>query len=130
MHTIPTSNASATVDRLTEQAANRADRAIDSTQRATQDALDTVQAGVDELRHTLPSAFTRAAAQVESITRQGIERARQATADVRGQVALTGDRTVAYIKDEPVKSVLIAAAAGAALAGLIGLLSRSRTPRV
>lgn len=36
------------------------------------------------------------------------------------------DSTVSYIKDEPVKAMLIAAATGAALAALMSLLSRSR----
>jgi len=36
------------------------------------------------------------------------------------------DKTAQYIRDEPVKSVLIAAAAGAAVATLISLLTRSQ----
>ncbi len=123
------STSTATVEQLTDRAANKADEAIDSSKRAAQAALNSVQDGVDQLREAIPSAFTRAAAQVEAITRQGIDRARQASAEVRGQVNLAGDRTVQYIKDEPVKSVLVAAAAGAALVGLISLLSRASTPR-
>jgi ElaB/YqjD/DUF883 family membrane-anchored ribosome-binding protein len=34
--------------------------------------------------------------------------------------------TVAYVKDEPIKAMLIAAATGALLMGLITLISRSR----
>jgi ElaB/YqjD/DUF883 family membrane-anchored ribosome-binding protein len=37
-----------------------------------------------------------------------------------------GDSTALYIKDEPLKAMLIAAAAGAALMALVGLLARSR----
>lgn len=123
------SSTSATVEQLTDRAANKADDAIDTSKRAAQDALNSVQDGVDQLREALPSAFARAAAQVESLTRQGIERARQASAEVRGQVNQASDRTVQYIKDEPVKSVLVAAVAGAALVGLVSLLTRARTPR-
>jgi ElaB/YqjD/DUF883 family membrane-anchored ribosome-binding protein len=36
------------------------------------------------------------------------------------------DSTVTYIKGEPVKAMLIAAAAGATLMALVGLLTRSR----
>ena len=35
------------------------------------------------------------------------------------------DTTVGYIKDEPVKSMLIAAATGAALMALVSMMSRS-----
>jgi ElaB/YqjD/DUF883 family membrane-anchored ribosome-binding protein len=34
--------------------------------------------------------------------------------------------TVAYVKDEPVKAMLIAAATGAVLMGLISMMGRSR----
>jgi ElaB/YqjD/DUF883 family membrane-anchored ribosome-binding protein len=122
-------NTSTTVEHLTDRAASKADEAIDSSKRAAQDALNSVQDGVDQLREAIPSAFTRAAAQVEALTRQGVERARQASAEVRGQVHQASDRTVQYIKDEPLKSVLVAAAAGAALVGLLSLFSRARTPR-
>ncbi|MFZ2307207.1 MAG: hypothetical protein WAW73_11670 [Rhodoferax sp.] len=40
-----------------------------------------------------------------------------------------GDRTVAYIRHEPVKSMLIAAAAGAALAVLATVLGKSGKSR-
>jgi ElaB/YqjD/DUF883 family membrane-anchored ribosome-binding protein len=46
----------------------------------------------------------------------------------RAQMA--SDATVGYIKDEPVKSMLMAAAAGAVLMGLVGLLTRTRTQRI
>lgn len=127
MSSIPQSRA--TVEQITDRAVNKADEALEGSKRAAQDALNSVQDGVDQLREAIPSAFARAAAQVEALTRQGLERARQASAEVRGQVNQAGDRTVAYIKDEPVKAVLIAAAAGAALVGLMGLLSRARQPR-
>jgi ElaB/YqjD/DUF883 family membrane-anchored ribosome-binding protein len=43
---------------------------------------------------------------------------------------LASDATVSYIKDEPVKSMLIAAAAGAALMGLLGMITRPRNTRI
>jgi hypothetical protein len=42
------------------------------------------------------------------------------------QVHHANDLTVAYIKREPVKSVLWAAAAGAAIVSIISLFSRAR----
>ena len=115
------------LDHLADRAAAKADDALSATRRATNHALDRLQDGVDQLRDDSPGALSRAAAQVDELTRRGIERARHAGVEVRHTVERTGDRTVGYIKDQPVKSVLIAAAAGAALAALIGLLARSRT---
>lgn len=115
------------VDQAADNAANKATGMIQSTKRVANVALDSLQTGVEGLRQAVPSAFSHAAAQVEDLTRRGIERARATSAQVRERVTETGERTVSYIKDEPVKSVLIAAAAGAAMAALIGWLARSRT---
>ena len=103
---------------ITETAAARTDQ-----------ALANVKAGLDTLREAVPNAFSRAAAQVEDLTRRSVERARETGTEVRDQVARASDRTVGYIKDEPVKSVLVAAATGAAVALLVGWAMRSRSAR-
>jgi len=64
-----------------------------------------------------------------TLARNGMDRARQTGARVREQVGHVSERTVDYIREEPVKSVLIAAAVGAASAGLIAWMSRSRSDR-
>ena len=119
-----------TANDLADQAASKADMALKSSRRVANDALDSLESSVDTLRESVPAAFTRAAAQVEEITRRGLDRAKEASAGVRDQVYKAGDRTVGYIKDEPVKSVLIAAATGAAVALLVGWAMRSRQSRL
>ena len=47
---------------------------------------------------------------------------RDAAGTVRHEAAALGGRTRLYVKDEPVKSVLVAAAVGAAVTGLLMLL--------
>lgn len=126
MNTKTATPAEATIDQAAEQAAGKATGMIQSTKRAANGALDSLQSGVDGLRHGVPEAFGNAAHQVEDIARRGIERARQASTQVRDKVHDASERTVTYIKEEPVKSVLIAAAAGAAMAALIGWVARSR----
>lgn len=107
--------------------ANVADQAIESTRRAANHALDSLHTGIETLREGVPQTLGRAAAQVESIARRGLDRARETGDRVREQVHHAGDRTVGYIREEPVKAILIAAATGAALAALIGwVASRSR----
>ena len=46
--------------------------------------------------------------------------------NVRERALRASDSTVNYIKDEPVKAILIAAAVGAALMALVSLMGRSR----
>lgn len=59
----------------------------------------------------------------------GVERAKQAGTQLRTQASQVGASTVEYIQCEPVKAVLIAAAAGAALTLLTGALMRTRSAR-
>ena len=51
------------------------------------------------------------------------ERARDASALVRQRVDLASQRTVSTIKAEPLKAVMIAAAAGAIVAGIVELMA-------
>lgn len=118
-----------TANDLADQAAAKADLALKSSRRVANDALDSLESTVDTLRESVPAAFSRAAAQVEEITRRGLDRAKEASMGVREQMHKASDRTVGYIKDEPVKSVLIAAATGAAVALLVGWAMRSRNSR-
>ena len=50
---------------------------------------------------------------------------RDAARRLRQRAAQASDRALAYVKDEPVKTLLIAAAAGALLMGLLTLMARS-----
>lgn len=118
-----------TVSHLAEQAALNAESAIASTQKLANEALDALHTGVQDLRDAAPTALSRAAAQVEELTRRGVDRARDAGTQVRDQVSRGGEKTASLIRDEPMKAVLIAVATGALVASVVGWLSRSRTER-
>ncbi len=119
-----TSAVSSGAEQVTDQVADKAEDALDSTKRAANNIIDAAQTRLNELRDDVPNRLARAAAQVDEFTRRGLERARQTSLDVRDQVYRAGDRTADYIRDEPMKSVLVAAACGAALAALISIASR------
>lgn len=70
--------------------------------------------------------LTRAAEQATAMAHRGIDAVREGSQQVRDKAQRASENTVQYIKDEPVKAVLIAAAAGAALMALVSLVSRSR----
>lgn len=81
---------------------------------------------------TSNSILARAATATDLATEQAIGAAQRGVAAVRNssqhmvdRAHQASDSTVAYIKDEPVKSMLIAAAAGATLMALVSLLTRS-----
>lgn len=80
------------------------DLALADTQDAANKALDDVQQAVDS----------------------GVARLRASAKQLRASAQRAGEGTVTYIRQEPVKSVLLAAATGAALMALVSLLSRRR----
>lgn len=103
-----------------------ADTATDLGQRAADGTTRALRDGVETLHSQTSSALTRAAAQAEALSREGLERARRATEAARARAQRVGDQTVEYIKDEPVKAVAIAAGVGAVAALLVGWLGRSK----
>jgi ElaB/YqjD/DUF883 family membrane-anchored ribosome-binding protein len=103
-----------------------AEDVADSVAAKAHDALIAMSDKVEEAGRAAPSVFSRAAAQVDELTRQGLLRAQEARSQIKDQVQRAGDASRGYIRDEPVKSVLIAAATGAAVAALVSLLVRGR----
>lgn len=81
---------------LAEQAAHSADNAVKSSKRVANDIMADLSHSVRDTSQHLQDSALRAS-----------------------------QNTVKFIKDEPVKSILIAAATGAALMALVGLMSRS-----
>lgn len=108
-----------------DQAAQTADNAIKSTQRAANTALDSLSNTVQEVRDQAAPAYDRLKGQTQDLANRGMEALRDTSRQVRDTATKASDQTLGYIKDEPLKAVLIAAATGAALMALISLMSRS-----
>ena len=113
---------------LVDQAAASADRGIKATQRATNGALDSLSNGVEDLRADAAPALDRTNGKISALARRGADAVRESSQHLRDSVQRGSDNAVGYVRQEPVKAVLIAAAAGAALMALIGLAARSRRP--
>jgi ElaB/YqjD/DUF883 family membrane-anchored ribosome-binding protein len=98
----------------------RAEDAADDARRSTRHLADDT---LENLRH----GADRTRAEVSLLARRGADRVREMTDGVREQALRAGDRTAGYVRDEPMKAVLMAAVAGAAVALLVRMLtSRSR----
>lgn len=91
---------------------------------ATTNAADPGSNGQD-LQQQISPLLARAGEQASAMAQRGVDAVRDRSLQVREQALRASDNTLNYIKDEPVKAVLIAAAAGAVLMALIGLLRRS-----
>ena len=111
---------------LAEQASQTADSAIRSSQRVANEAIDSLAGSAQDLRNEATPLINRASEQASALAQRGVNAVRDSSQHLRDTAQRASDSTVMYIKDEPLKAMLIAAATGAALMALVGLLNRSR----
>lgn len=110
---------------LADQAADSAHNAIRSTQAVANSAFDRLSDKVENVRDQAVPMVKNMASQAEAAARRGVDAVKETSAQLREKAQQAQDTTVGYIKDEPVKAMLIAAATGAALMALISLAGRS-----
>ena len=68
--------------------------------------------------------LSQAAEQASALAQRGLDAVRDGSQSLRDSARRASDNTLDYIQAEPLKAVLMAAAAGAALMALVGLLAR------
>lgn len=111
---------------MVDQTAQSADHALKATQRAANGALDTLAAGMAGLRDDVNPAINRVGDQASAMMHKGLNALHDGTQGLRDRVRHDSDAAADYIKHDPLKSILMAAATGAALMALVGLVSRGR----
>ena len=77
-------------------------------------------------RKRIERAADDVADQADQLIRQGARAIADRADQVRGRAVAVGDDAVERIRREPVTAVMVAAASGALLAGIAGLVSRAR----
>lgn len=112
------------VSTLAHETAQAAEHSMRSMQRATQQGLDRMADELDDVRAQTSSAVKQMTRDVESLRNRGMDAVREGSHQLREKSAHMRDATTTYIQHEPVKSMLMAAAVGAALMGLVALFSR------
>ena len=113
------------VSTLTHDAAQAAEHSMRSMQRATQQGLDRMADEMDDVRAQTSSTLKQLTRDAESMRHRSMDAVRDGSHQLREKSAHMRDATTTYIQHEPVKSMLMAAAVGAALMGLVALFSRS-----
>lgn len=89
------------------------------------DPIKTLGDDAAALVYTAAQAADQTIRSSQRAAKDGLEVMRDGVHQLREKSMLVKDATATYIQDEPVKSVLIAAAVGAALMGLLALFSRT-----
>lgn len=106
--------------------AQSADQAKKSLSRVADDATVAVTDNVRDIRQQATPLINRATKQASALAHRGVDTLRDTSQRLRETALRASDNSVKYIKEEPVKSVLMAAAAGAVLTALVRRMSRSR----
>ena len=88
-------------------------------------ALDSVAGSVKELRNEVGPMVNQVAERASALAQRGADALQRGSQPLFDKAQHAADSTTNYIRAEPVKAMLIAAATGAALMGLITLVNRS-----
>jgi ElaB/YqjD/DUF883 family membrane-anchored ribosome-binding protein len=80
--------------------------------------------GMDDLRAMTSATFSQAIGQAEDLTRRGLSRARDVAKKARERAQDLRGATEERVQSDPMKALLIAAAAGAATALIVQWLAR------
>jgi ElaB/YqjD/DUF883 family membrane-anchored ribosome-binding protein len=128
--TLPTSteNVSAMSDGI-DHLASRVDRSVHEAQQLARDTMHSLTKQVGDLRDETTNAMSHAAQEAQDMAHRGLDRTRAAVAHARDSASGLRDQTARRVQADPMKAVLIAAAAGAATALLLQWVSHARQPR-
>jgi ElaB/YqjD/DUF883 family membrane-anchored ribosome-binding protein len=109
---------------VVDSAAHTADLAIRSSQRMANQTLDGMANQVESTRAAAGPALDSVAHQASDLVHRGNQAIHSGAQHLREQAQHAGASTRNYIEHEPLKAVLIAVAAGAALMVLGSLITR------
>lgn len=114
---------------LGDAATRSIDQALSATRQAANGAIDDLGDAAHQLRDNTVPVIDRFSGQAQALAHQGMDAVREQSLHLQARARQTSDDTLHYIRDEPVKAVLIAAATGAVLMALAGLLMRPQRGR-
>ena len=113
---------------MIDTAAQSADDAIRGSQRLANQALDQLAGKVESARSAAGPAVQGLASDAAQMVQRGTNSLQQHSEQWREQALQARDSTRSYIQNDPLKAVLLAAAAGAALLWLGSLMTHRSPP--
>lgn len=93
--------------------------AVESTRLYANDALDKAEDKVRQLRGSIDPMVDQLASKAQKLARQSMDMAAEAKDRAQQSFNRAADVTTRYVAEQPLRSVLIAAAVGAAVALLV-----------
>ena len=123
-------NHTATYENKATDTAHELQKAVDSSARSLADSAHALKDQASQSARHISDAASQEAARVGDLVRTWVERqsdqARHAAATVRNEAVAAKHRTERYVSDQPMKSMLIAAATGALITGLVMMATSHR----
>jgi ElaB/YqjD/DUF883 family membrane-anchored ribosome-binding protein len=95
----------------------------------TTEAPNHLAGSLQDLHPQTAPLLDRASERASALAQRGLDAVRDSSQQLREQAHRASDGTLGYIRDEPLKSILFAAATGAALMALLSLMGSSRQRR-
>lgn len=114
-----TRDSAASLHQTSDEALSGASRAIDSTRDYANSTLDAAQSKVRGMRDQVDPMVDMLASKAQHLARQSLDMAAEAKQRAQQSLHQATAATSRYVAEQPVRSVLIAAAVGAAVALLI-----------
>ncbi|XAH24837.1 hypothetical protein AAFF27_06490 [Xylophilus sp. GW821-FHT01B05] len=122
--TISTTKAANTARNVSDNLLHSAENAVDSTRDFANDSLDKAGDKVREMRSNVDPLVNQITATAQELASRGREYAADAKYRAQQKLSHYTDATGRYVAEQPVRSVLIAVAAGAAIAAAILIATR------
>ena len=98
---------------------NRAAASLKAAERDAQAAIDSAVDGLSSAYGEAKPLLSRASQRAREMAHDGYDAARERAAALRDRSQQAVESTRGYVQDEPIKSLLIAAAVGAAVIALV-----------
>ena len=105
------------------------DKAIDSARQSAHDAIGAAESKMQSFRSSVEPAVDKLANKAQQLAHQGMDAAVQVKDRAQESYIRYSDATSRYVTQQPVRSVLIAAAVGAVVALLLSPSRSSRSRR-
>ena len=114
-----TRDTTSSIQQTSEDMLNSAGRVVDSTREFANDTLDKADSKVRELRGQVDPMVDMLASKAQKLARQSFDMASEAKHRAQQSLTQAANTTGRYVSEQPLRSVLIAAAVGAGVAMLI-----------
>lgn len=110
---------------LADKVSSSAESAIRSSQRVATDSVNELSQTAERVRDKAVPVIDRLAERAEDLARRSIGTIRDSSKQMADRAQIATNNSIEYIREEPVKAVVLSAVLGAGLMAIFAMLARS-----